>query len=247
MNFTPIIAANWKMHKTPIESLKFYEDLKSSPENLINVEIILSVPFTSLSSFEAEPPIFKAAQNCHWEESGAYTGEISVQMIKEFGTKYVILGHSERRHIFGEKNRDINLKVVSVLKSGLKPILCVGETFSDRENNNTEKVLDSQLKQALKSIKDIDNIIIAYEPVWAIGTGLTADEKQIELAHLKIKEILFGLYPKSQHIHVLYGGSVKPKNAKNLIKVPGVSGFLIGGASLDVNSFISIIKNVNII
>ena len=247
MNFNPIIAANWKMHKTPNESVKFYENLKGSFENLINVEIILSVPFTSLSSFDAEPPIFKAAQNCHWEESGAYTGEISVQMIKEFGTKYVILGHSERRHIFGEKNRDINLKVVSVLKSGLKPILCVGETLSDRENNNTEKVLDDQLKRALKNIKDIDNIIIAYEPVWAIGTGLTADENQIELAHLKIKEILFGLYPKSQHIHVLYGGSVKPKNAKNLIRVPGVSGFLIGGASLDVNSFTSIIKNVNII
>ena len=247
MNFTPIIAANWKMHKTPNESIKFYENLKSSCENLKNVEIILSVPFTSLSGFDAEPPFFKAAQNCHWEDSGAYTGEISVQMIKELGTKYVIVGHSERRHIFGEKNSHINLKIISIAKSGLKPIICVGETLSDRENNNTENVLQDQLKQALKNMKDIDNIIIAYEPVWAIGTGLTAGENQIKSAHLKIKEILLGLYPKSQDIHVLYGGSVKPKNAKNLIKVPGVSGFLIGGASLDVNSFISIIKNVNII
>ena len=247
MNFSPIIAANWKMHKTPIESLKFYEDLKSSPENLINVEIILSVPFTSLSSFDAEPPFFKAAQNCHWEDSGAFTGEISVQMIKELGTKYVIVGHSERRHIFGEKNSDINLKIISISKSGLKPIICVGETLSDRENNNTENVLNDQLKQALKNMKDIDNITIAYEPVWAIGTGLTAGENQIKSAHLKIKEILLGLYPKSQDIHVLYGGSVKPKNAKSLIKVPGVSGFLIGGASLNINSFTSIINNVNII
>ena len=246
MKHYPIIAANWKMHKTSNESAKFYNDLKGAFKQINNVEIILSVPFTSLNSFNAEPPFFKAAQNCHWEDSGAYTGEISVQMIKELGTKYVIVGHSERRHIFGEKNSDINLKVISISKYGLKPILCVGETLSDRENNNTEHVLENQLEWALKNMKDIDDIIIAYEPVWAIGTGLTADEDQIELAHLKIKEILLGLYPKSQDIPVLYGGSVKSKNAKNLIEVPGVSGFLIGGASLDVNSFISIINNVSI-
>jgi triosephosphate isomerase (TIM) len=246
MKHNPIVAANWKMHKTSNESKIFYNDLKDSCKQINNVQIILSVPFTSLNSFNAEPPFSKAAQNCHWEDSGAFTGEISVQMIKELGTQYVIVGHSERRHIFGEKNSDINLKIISISKYGLKPILCVGETLSDRENNNTEHVLEHQLERALKNMKEIDDIIIAYEPVWAIGTGLTADENQIKLAHLKIKEILLGLYPKSQDIPVLYGGSVKSKNAKNLIKVPGVSGFLIGGASLDVNSFISIINNVSI-
>ena len=244
MKFNPIIAANWKMYKTPSQGISFVKEVIGLCGDLKDILIIFGLPFTNINSVKVKPPFFKSAQNCHWEESGAFTGEISVSMIKDCGAEYIIVGHSERRHIFKENNSDINLKIRSILKGGLKPIFCVGETLEDRNNNQTEKVLENQLKLGLYNISSLDNIIIAYEPVWAIGTGLTADENQIESAHLKLREILLGLYPKSKDIPILYGGSVKPNNAKTIIQVPGVNGFLIGGASLDIDSFVSIIKIV---
>ncbi len=244
MIIKPIIAANWKMNKTPNEGIEFFDEIKSNFSGDEDITIIIGTAFTGLNSFSTAPPIFKAAQNCHWEQSGAYTGEISVDMIKNCGADYVILGHSERRHIFNETDKQINLKVKSVVDKGLNPILCVGETLSQREENITNETLKIQLYDALSGIHDIRNLTIAYEPVWAIGTGLTATEDQIKSAHLRIKEILFGLYPNSDDIPTLYGGSVNRNNAGSLIKVENVNGFLIGGASLKVDEFISIINNV---
>ena len=156
----------------------------------------------------------------------------------------MILGHSERRHVFGESDDWINRKVKAVLAGDLKPILCVGETLDQREAGQTELVLKSQLEQGLASMDSLKEIVIAYEPVWAIGTGVTANNEQVESAHTLVRKILKKLYPESDNIHVLYGGSVKPGNAEELIQVPGVNGFLIGGASLDVESFTSITRTV---
>ena len=244
MSIKPIIAANWKMNKTPNEGIEFFDEIKSNFSGNEDITIIIGTAFTGLNSFSTVPPIFKAAQNCHWEQSGAYTGEISVDMIKNCGADYVILGHSERRHIFNETDKQINLKVKSVVDKGLNPILCVGETLLQRNENITNETLKIQLNDALGGIHSIRNLTIAYEPVWAIGTGLTATEDQIKSAHLRIKEILFGLYPNSDDIPILYGGSVNRNNAGTLIKVENVNGFLIGGASLKVDEFISIINNV---
>ena len=244
MSIKPIIAANWKMNKTPNEGTEFFDEIKSNFSGSQDIIIIIGTAFTGLNSFPTLPPIFKAAQNCHWEQSGAYTGEISVDMIKDCGADYVILGHSERRHIFNETDNQINLKMRSVIDKGLKPILCVGETLLQRNENLTNKTLKIQLHAALSGFNSITNLTIAYEPVWAIGTGLTATEDQIKSAHLKIKEILFGLYPNSDDIPILYGGSVNQNNASSLIKVENVSGFLIGGASLKADEFKSIINNV---
>ena len=242
-----IIAANWKMNKTPSEGVKFFNKLNTILADVKDLTIIFGLPFTGLNSFSVEPPFFKAAQNCHWQDVGAFTGEISVPMIKDCGAKYVIVGHSERRCLFNEKDGEINLKIKSTLECRLKPILCIGETFEERKNNQTNNILEHQIKKALSNIDNIDDIIIAYEPVWAIGSGLSANEEQIKEAHLKIKDILLGLYHNSKDIPILYGGSVKPNNAKKLIGVTGVSGFLIGGASLDIDSFTSIINNTKII
>ena len=247
METHPIIAANWKMNKTPSEGVKFYNKLNTILSDIKDTTIILGLPFTGLNNFSVKSPFFKAAQNCYWEEQGAFTGEISVLMIKNCGAKYIIIGHSERRHFFNEKNEEINLKIKATLKSKLKPILCIGETLVERKKNQTNNILEYQLKKALNNVDNIDDIIIAYEPIWAIGTGLSANEDQIKEAHLKIKDILLGLYHNSKDIPILYGGSVKPNNAKKLIGVTGVSGFLIGGASLDIDSFTSIINNTKII
>tara|TARA_B100000886_G_C20382472_1_gene474512 strand:- start:515 stop:1261 length:747 start_codon:yes stop_codon:yes gene_type:complete len=244
MRNKPIIAANWKMNKTPNEGIEFFDEIKSNFSGDQDIIIIIGIAFTGLNSFSPVPPIFKAAQNCHWEQSGAYTGEISVDMIKDCGADYVILGHSERRHIFKETDNQINLKMRSVTDKGLSPILCVGETLSQRNENMTDETLKIQLNEALSGLNSFSNLTIAYEPVWAIGTGLTATEDQIKSAHLRIKEILFGLYPNSDDIPILYGGSVNRNNASALIKVENVSGFLIGGASLKVDEFKSIINNV---
>ena len=244
MSIKPIIAANWKMNKTPKEGIEFFDEIKRNFSGNDKITIIIGTAFTGLNSFSTVPPIFKAAQNCHWEQSGAYTGEISVDMIKDCGADFVILGHSERRHIFQETDNQINLKIKTVLNRGLNPILCVGETLGQRNNNMTNSILETQLHKALNEVDNIRSLSVAYEPVWAIGTGLTANEDQIKSAHLRIKEILFGLYPNSDDIPILYGGSVNRNNASSLIKVKNVNGFLIGGASLKVNDFKSIIYEV---
>jgi len=244
MSLTPIVAGNWKMHKTPSEGASFIELTKNLLLDIEHVSVIFAPPFTGLFDLNVKPPFYSAAQNCHWEQRGAYTGEISISMIRDCGAEFVIIGHSERRHIFGESDEWINRKVKAVLDGNMKPILCIGELLNQREAGQTGMVLKSQLEQGLAGVEAIENIVIAYEPVWAIGTGVTANTNQIESAHSSVRNILKELYPESDTIHVLYGGSVKSGNAEELIRTPGVNGFLIGGASLDVESFSSITRTV---
>ena len=244
MEKRPIIAGNWKMNKSPNEGTFFIKESMNLLLDLKNVSVIFAPPFTGLFGIDLEPPFYSAAQNCHWEDSGALTGEISVSMIKECGARYVIIGHSERRHIFGESNDWINRKVKSVLAGGLEAILCIGETVEQREAGQTEFILKDQLEQGLEGVSELAHCVIAYEPVWAIGTGLTASTEQVELAHQSIRKILGELYDDLDDVQVIYGGSVKLDNSEELINVSGVDGFLIGGASLDVRSFTSIIQKV---
>ena len=240
-----IIAGNWKMNKTPTEGGSFVDRTVNLLLDIKHVSVIFAPPFTGLFDMDVKPPFYSAAQNCHWEDSGAFTGEISVSMIRDCGAEYVILGHSERRHVFGESDDWVNRKVKSVLDGGLKPILCIGETLGQREAGQTDLVLESQLELGLKDVAELEHCVIAYEPVWAIGTGVTADSEQVKLAHQAVRKILVELYPGSDDIQVLYGGSVNPGNAEELISVPGVNGFLIGGASLDIDSFTSITQTVD--
>ena len=245
MKKKPIIAGNWKMNKTPTEGGSFVDRTVNLLLDIKHVSVIFAPPFTGLFDMDVKPPFYSAAQNCHWEDSGAFTGEISVSMIRDCGAEYVILGHSERRHVFGESDDWVNRKVKAVLAGGLKPILCIGETLGQREAGQTDLVLESQLELGLKDVAELEHCVIAYEPVWAIGTGVTADSEQVKLAHQAVRKILVELYPGSDDIQVLYGGSVNPGNAEELISVPGVNGFLIGGASLDVDSFTSITQTVD--
>ena len=246
-----IIAGNWKMNKTVSESISLVKELKKlvklsneSEKGLeksktfqkdAKNEVIICPPFTALSDVSEElkgSNIKLGAQNMHFEEQGAFTAEISPIMLKEL-VKYVILGHSERRHIFNESDELINKKLKSALKHNLKPILCVGETLEEREKNKTKEVIKKQLTQSLKNIKE--KVIVAYEPVWAIGTGKTATPEQAEEVHSYIKELL-------GDVIILYGGSVKPQNIKELIAQPNIDGALVGGASLDAKSFAQIVK-----
>ena len=244
MNITPIVAGNWKMHKTPSDGKSFVSETMDMLLNIEHISIIFGPPFTGLFDMDVKPPFYKAAQNCHWEEEGAFTGEISIGMIKDCGAVYVILGHSERRNIFSESDRDINRKVHAVLKGGLKPIFCIGETLEQRDAGKTEVVLRIQLEKGLTGVSSLRDVVIAYEPVWAIGTGVTAKENQVQDAHAIVREILDNRFDEIDSVPILYGGSVKPDNSQALIQVPGVNGFLIGGASLDVVSFASIANSV---
>ena len=244
MSLTPIVAGNWKMHKTPSVGASFIELTKNLLLDIEHVSVIFAPPFTGLFDLNVKPPFYSAAQNCHWEQKGAFTGEISVSMIRDCGAEFVIIGHSERRHVFGESDEWINRKVKAVLDGNMKPILCIGELLNQRDAGQTEMVLKSQLEQGLAGVEALENIVIAYEPVWAIGTGVTANVNQVESAHSSVRTILKELYPESDKVHVLYGGSVISGNAEELIQIPGVNGFLIGGASLDVESFASITRTV---
>ena len=240
----PIVAGNWKMNKTPLETATFIQDIAKLVSNNGVVDIILSPPYTSLSNLESRLPISIAAQNCHWEDSGAFTGEISVKMLKGCGVEYVITGHSERRHIFNESDEIVNKKYSAISRSGLKPILCIGETIEERKNGKTGSVLRRQLEKALIGIQNLENCFIAYEPVWAIGTGMTADMKQVEEAHSIITKIITEKIKITNHLYILYGGSVNSDNASDIIAIKNVDGFLIGGASLSAGSFASIINIV---
>ncbi len=248
----PIIAGNWKMFKTPSEGSAFVDEVMKLVLDHEKVDVIFCPPFTALfnmkDAFESGKHFSLGAQNCHWEESGAFTGEISVGMLKDCRVQYVILGHSERRHIFHESDEWINRKVHSVINGNMTPILCIGETLTQRDKGETEAILDKQLQLGLKGIDSLDNIVIAYEPVWAIGTGLTATPAQVSETHQQIRDILNQLYDAEavENVAILYGGSVKPENAKELILTQGVDGFLIGGASLKVDSFTTIIENVEL-
>jgi len=247
MKKPPIIAGNWKMNKTPSEGISFINDIQNSVKRIKNLKVIFAPPATGIYNIKLNSPFHLAAQNCHWEYSGAFTGEISVAMLKDCGADYIIIGHSERRQIFNESNNWVNKKIKAVHAHGLKPIFCIGETLQDREAGLTETVLENQLIEGLDSLDSIDGFVIAYEPIWAIGTGKTANIDQIQIAHNFIKSVLKKIYPDSFNCHILYGGSVNPKNAKEIIQIKGVDGFLIGGASLDLESFVSIIQTVEMI
>ena len=245
-----IVAGNWKMYKSPVEGQDFVEDFVNLMLNIDDVEVIFCPPFSALFNIDVvlkNTPYKLGAQNCHWEKDGAFTGEISVSMLENCGVDYVILGHSERRHIFNESDEWINKKVKSVLSGGLKPILCIGETLDQRNSSETEDVLYHQLKEGLNRVEKLDDIVIAYEPVWAIGTGETATIEQVAEAHKWVRNILSNFYSRdiADYTSILYGGSVKPENAGELFEIKDVNGFLIGGASLKIDPFKEIILTVN--
>jgi triosephosphate isomerase len=250
-----VIAGNWKMHKTPEESKEFVEGLLSNLLDKESVGVILCVPFTSLfhikELLENEPVGF-GAQNMHWEEQGAYTGEISPVMLNSTGCEYVTLGHSERRQYYNETDETVGKKVHSALEHNLKPIVCIGESLEQREADKVEEVLSRQLAGALGDLSQnqMSEVIVAYEPVWAIGTGVNATPEQAVEAHQFIRtwldeNIASGV---GQSTTVLYGGSMKPANAESLLTNEDIDGGLIGGASLKVDSFVelvSIAKNIS--
>jgi triosephosphate isomerase len=247
---TPFIAANWKMYKTVSEAVVFAKELRAAVKDVADVEIVIAPPFTAIHAVaEAlrNSNIGVAAQNMYWEREGAFTGEVSAGMIKEAGAEYVIIGHSERRRLFGETDAFVNRKLVAAYAARLWPIMCVGETLEERERNETHAVLDHQLKFGLDGMsgEQIGDLVIAYEPVWAIGTGKTATAAQAQEAHHHIRGRLrqWSGADAAEKCHVIYGGSVKPDNIAELMREPDVDGGLVGGASLNVRSFADIVTN----
>jgi triosephosphate isomerase len=246
---TPFIAANWKMHKTVLESVAFIKEFRKLAEKVHDVEIVVAPPFTSLRPVvEAAhaSTIGVAGQNVHWERQGAFTGEVSAGMLKEAGAEYVIIGHSERRQLFGETDESVNRKLTASVAAHLTAIVCIGETLAQRDGNETLAVLDRQIKQGLDGLTadQIAALVIAYEPVWAIGTGRNATPAQADEAHAHIRARIrqwFGGTAADQ-CHIIYGGSVKPENIRELASLADVDGALVGGASLDVRSFFEIVS-----
>ncbi len=244
-----IIAGNWKMHKTPAEAVQLVNELKVKVVNIHHVDMIVCPPYLAIPAVQAslkETAIRVGAQNVFWEDQGAYTGEISAPMLVNAGCSYVIIGHSERRQYFHETDETINRKIKKALKFQLKPIFCIGETLEQREAGQTFPVLKTQLDGGLAGIDAaaIQNIVIAYEPVWAIGTGRNATPEQAQEAHQFIRSTLaekFGR-PIADGLRIQYGGSVKPENAEALLSQPDVDGALVGGASLKADSFADIIQ-----
>lgn len=245
-----VIAGNWKMNMLPNETINFIEGLSQEIKDVKN-EIILCVPYTDLfyALLTAQNTNIKiGAQNMHWKEKGAYTGEISGQMLKSIGVEYVIIGHSERRQYFAETDETVNLKVKSALENNLKPIICVGETLEQREHGETEKIIESQIKLALKDLtkEQIRAIIIAYEPVWAIGTGKTATPEEANNVIKYIRKQIKELYNEeiAENIIIQYGGSVKASNTEELFNMSDIDGALVGGASLNFKEFSEIVNKV---
>jgi triosephosphate isomerase (TIM) len=244
----PFIAGNWKMYKTVNEAVLFVKELRGSVKDVRGVEIVVAPPLTAVRAVAdaaRDSNIGVAAQNLYWEREGAFTGEVSAAMIKEAGADYAIVGHSERRRLFGETDAIVNRKVVATIGAGLTPIVCVGETLDERERQETLTVLDRQIKDGLDQLtaEQVVLLVVAYEPVWAIGTGRTATAAQAGEAHAHIRKRLrqwFGADAADQ-CRVIYGGSVKPDNIKELAAEPDVDGALVGGASLDVRSFADIV------
>ena len=245
---TPFIAANWKMYKTVHEAVVFVKEFRSLVKDVVHVEIVLAPPFTALHAVaEAARSsiVGVAGQNLHWEREGAFTGEISASMLKEAGAEYVIIGHSERRRLFGETDQSVNRRLVAALGASLTPIVCIGETLEEREAGQTLPVLDRQIKDGLDGLTadQVGALVVAYEPVWAIGTGRNATPEQAGEAHAHIRGRLRQWFggPAADACHVIYGGSVKPDNIHDLIVLPDVDGALVGGASLDVRAFADIV------
>jgi triosephosphate isomerase len=243
-----IVAGNWKMHNTVEESVALANAIKGGCAALKKGEVVLAPPFTALSGVSETikgSRVTLAAQNMFYEDKGAFTGEIAPAMLKDIGCTYVIIGHSERRKYFYEKDNDVNLKVKKALPLGLKPIMCVGETNEEREKNVTRAVVGRQVKEGLKGVEKIGNVVIAYEPVWAIGTGKVATSTQAQEVHAFIRGILKDLYGSTANgIRILYGGSVTKDNIGELIEMEDIDGALVGGASLKADSFLGIIQKI---
>ena len=245
-----IIAGNWKMNKTVAEALTLVNDLKRDLANIKEVDVVVAPPFTALESVSKaiiDSNLRLAAQNMSEHNFGAFTGEICAGMLKEFSVRYVILGHSERRQFQKETDALVARKAAAVHAAALKPIVCVGETLAEREGNQTEKVLETQVRGSLAGLtkEQMIETVVAYEPVWAIGTGKTASTEQAQAAHAFIRALLGKLYDETvaRKVRIQYGGSVKAGNAKELMSQPDVDGALVGGASLEPRSFGDIIKN----
>ena len=245
---TPFICGNWKMYKTVAETVKYVKEFRSLVKGFTGVEIVLAPPFTALHTVaEAarNSRIGVAGQDVYWEREGAFTGEVSAGMLKEAGAEYVIIGHSERRRLFHETDETVNKKLMAALGADLTPIVCIGETLDERERNETLAVLDRQIKAGLDGLTgdQVASLVVAYEPVWAIGTGRNATPEQAGEAHAHIRSRFrqwFGGQAADQ-CHVIYGGSVKPDNIHELVMLPDVDGALVGGASLDVRAFAAIV------
>lgn len=245
---TPVIAGNWKMHKTASEAASFVESLRPVAEGISDREIVLAPPFPALSTAvhaASGSNIQISAQNLHWEDAGAFTGEVSASMLTAIGCSHVIIGHSERRQSFGETDGTVHLKVLAALDAGLTPIVCVGETLAQREAGNTETVLKEQFSAGVGALDQdqFRRLILAYEPVWAIGTGRTATPEVAEESHRVLRSLVTARHGAqvAHSLRILYGGSVKPSNIGGLLKSEEIDGGLVGGASLELESFAALL------
>ena len=245
-----IIAGNWKMNKTVKEAVAFIQEIAPKVADIDDVEIVVCPTFTALAqSVEAAAgtKVKIGAQNIHWAQSGAFTGEISADMLKETGVEYVIIGHSERRQYFGETDATVNQRLVAALNAGLIPMVCIGELLEERESGKTEEVLKTQICGAFTDIdaSDIEKLVVAYEPVWAIGTGKTATPDMAQETHAYIRSVIADLYSTevAAKVRIQYGGSMKPGNSSELVAQNDIDGGLVGGAALEADSFAELIKN----
>jgi triosephosphate isomerase len=246
----PIIAGNWKLYKKTRDALELAREIVQFTKDSTDIEIIVAPSFTVLgkvSEFLSGSRIAVAGQDCFWQEEGAFTGEVSPGMLIDAGCTHVIIGHSERRQHFGETDETVNLKIKAAISAGLSVIVCIGETLEERESGETLPVIERQIKGGLQDVcaGDLSKIVVAYEPVWAIGTGRTATDDQAQEVHSFIRALFSRLYSPldSDAIRILYGGSVKPENIGGLMSCPDIDGALVGGASLSAVSFSSIIRN----
>ena len=243
----PILAGNWKMHKTIAEALEFVNEVKDRVNN-DKVEAVICAPFTLLKDLKQATKgtnIKIGAQNMHFEEKGAFTGEISPLMLKELDMDYVVIGHSERRQYFNETDETVNKKVLKALEVGIDPILCVGETLEEREAGNTKDVCKVQVEKALENVskEDLAKVVIAYEPVWAIGTGKTATSEDANDVIAYIREVVANLYGElANEVRIQYGGSVKPSNVAEIMNQSDIDGALVGGASLEANDYVELVN-----
>jgi len=245
----PFVAGNWKMHRTSSDTKVLIEDIVQRVQKIATVDMVLCPPFTSLpvaaETLGRHSILAVGAQNMHHAKEGAFTGEISGPMLREFGVRYVILGHSERRQYFNETDASVALKAEAAVGYHLRPIVCVGETLAQREAGETSQVVETQVRGSLAHYPadHLDELVIAYEPVWAIGTGKVATPKQANEVHRLIRKLLTSLFgPQGSAVRIIYGGSVKPENAAELMAEPDIDGALVGGASLDARSFFDIIE-----
>lgn len=245
---TPIIAGNWKMHKTIKEAISFVNEVKDKIQST-DVEAVICAPFTLLKDLKEVTKgtnIKVAAQNMHFEENGAFTGEISPLMLKELEIDYVVLGHSERRQYFNETDETVNKKTLKALEYKINPIVCVGETLEERETDKTKDVVKVQVEKALENVANerLSDVVIAYEPIWAIGTGKTASSKDANDVIAYIREVVKGIYGEeySEEVRIQYGGSVKPSNVEEIMNEEDIDGALVGGASLSPSDFIDLVN-----